>query len=239
MQKNKFMYNLNYSQSATVLLIAIAITVNSPIPILLPTNALAQINVSPEITARIPAGTLIPIKYNGATKIFVAPDEPAPIPLTLTVARDITSSQTNLPIPAGTQIVGELVTMQETAKAQFVAKQIILNDGKQIPISASSRIISKTQVITNNPSIGRIFRNTALGTAAAAAVTAVTGDQAIASQAILLNSGFGSTPELIARFRNLNTVRLISIEPEKDLTLILNSTLILRSKIPNRAMQSN
>lgn len=225
------MYKLSDWQFSTTLAIALCLTASTTITIITPELTFAQINLAQEISVRIPAGTIIPVKYNPAQKIIVAPDEPAPIPLTLTVARNVASPSRNLFIPADTQIVGELVTMQEIGMAQFVAKQLIFSDGRQISISASSRTIGRTLAVTNNPRIGRTLANTALGTSAAAAFAAVTGNPAIASQGILLNSGFGSTPELIARFRNLETVRLISIEPEKDLTLILNSDLILRGLV--------
>ncbi|HEY9849410.1 MAG TPA: hypothetical protein V6D28_08130 [Leptolyngbyaceae cyanobacterium] len=222
------MYKLNALKFSTFLAIAFSITASTAIRIITPELAFAQINLDREISARIPAGTIIPVKYNAAQRIIVAPDEPAPIPLNLTVAKNVVSPHRNLFIPSDTQIVGELVTMQEIGMAQFVAKQLILSDGRQISISASSRPIGRTLAVTNNPRIGRSLTNTALGTAAAAAIAAVTGNPTIASQSTLLNSGFGSTPELIGRFRNLETVRLISIDPEKDLTLILNSDLILR-----------
>ena len=224
------MDNLHSWRSATSLLIAISIIPFVSSPVLIPTPVFAQRYLLTEITARIPAGSIIPIKYEPAPKIIVAPEEPGPIPLTLTVAKDILTPQPNLSIPAGTKIVGELVTMQEIESAQFVGKQLIFTDGKTINIRASSRIISKTQIITNSPRLSRTIANSALGMAAAAAITAVTGDEAIASGQVSLNSGFGSTPELIARFRDRETVRLILIEPEKDLNLTLNSDLILRGR---------
>jgi len=138
------------------------------------------------------------------------------------------TTQPTLLIPSGTQIVGELVTMQEIGSAQFVAKQLVLSDGKRIPISASSRLITKTQEISDSPILGRTIGNAALGTGAAAALAAVSGNPAIASGQVVLSSGFGSSSELLGRFRNQETVRLLSIEPDKDLTLTLNSDLILR-----------
>lgn len=224
------MAKLHRWRSAVSLLIGISIIPLINAPVLKPTPVFAQRYLTPERTARIPAGSIIPTKYEPARKIIVAPDEPGPIPLTLTVARNILTPQPNLSIPAGTQIVGELVTMQEIESAQFVAKQLIFNDGKSINIRASSPIIRKTQIITNSPRLNRTIANSALGMAAAAAITAVTGDAAIASGQVSLNSGFGSTPELIGRFRDRDPVRLILIEPERDFILTLNSDLILRGR---------
>ncbi|MFB2917768.1 MULTISPECIES: hypothetical protein [Aerosakkonema] len=222
------MYKFNRWYSATAVSIALLLNATGTAPIAIPASAIAQTTLPVEITGRIPAGTAIPVKYQAAQKIIVAPEEPGPIPLTLVVAQNIVSDRATFSIPAGTQVVGELVTMQEIESAQFVAKQLILKDGKTISINASSRIISKTQEFTDHPRVSRTIANTALGTAAAAAIAAVTGNPAIASQQILLSSGFGSTPELIGRFRNQQRVRLLSIEPETDLTLTLNSDLILR-----------
>lgn len=222
------MYNFKCWRST--LLIALSITPFVIPAISIPSPSFAQRNLPREVSATIPAGTRIPIKYQAAQRIMVASDEPGPIPLTLIVARDIITPQPSLLIPAGTQVVGELVTIQEFGSAQFVAKQLVLSDGKILNIRASSPIISRTQRITKSPRLSRILANTALGTGAAAAITAVSEDVSITSGQVLLNSGFGSTPELIGRFRNQEIVRLISIEPERDLTLTLNADLILRGR---------
>ena len=222
------MYKLKHWQSGTTLLLAFSINASTFTPIVTPAPVYAQRTLPAEITGRIGAGTLIPVKYQAAQRIIVASDEPGPIPLTLIVTRNVVTSQPTLLIPSGTQIVGELVTMQEIGSAQFVAKQLVLSDGKRIPISASSRLISKTQEISDSPRLSRIIGNAALGTGAAAAIAAVSGNPAISTGQVLLNSGFGSNAELLGRFRNQETVRLLSIEPDKDLTLTLNSDLILR-----------
>lgn len=222
------MYKLKPWQSGTTLLLAFSINASTFTPIVKQYPAYAQRTLPAEITGRIAAGTLIPVKYQTAQRIIVASDEPGPIPLTLIVARNIVTTQPTLLIPSGTQIVGELVTMQEIGSAQFVAKQLVLSDGKRIPISASSRLITKTQEISDSPTLGRTIGNAALGTGAAAALAAVSGNPAIASGQVVLSSGFGSSSELLGRFRNQETVRLLSIEPDKDLTLTLNSDLILR-----------
>ncbi|MGA9377763.1 MAG: S-layer homology domain-containing protein, partial [Phormidium sp.] len=151
-----------------------------------------------------------------------------PIPLTLNLAKNVSSFNASSLIPAGSQIVGELVTMQDQQTAQFVAKELVLSDGQRIEISASSRIVERTSEISKNQKVDRIIKNSALGTAAAAAFAAMSGNPIVASQQVLLNSGFGSSAELIGAFRNQEKVTIITIFPNSDFTLTLNSDLVLK-----------
>jgi len=182
----------------------------------------------PQISVRIPAGTVLPVKYDVASKIILSPNEPGPIPLTLNLARNVASFNPSLLIPAGSQIVGELITVQDQKTAQFVAKEIVFSDGKRLPISASSKLVERTEEISQAQKLDQFIKNSAIGTAAAAALAAISGNPVITSRQVVLNSGFGSSAELIATFRNQEKVTLITIFPNRDLTLTLNSDLVLR-----------
>jgi S-layer homology domain len=180
-----------------------------------------------EVGVRIPSGTRFPVKYEAAQKILVAPNEPAPVPITLILSRDIVSTNGNLLIPSGTQVVGELVTIEEEKAAQFVARQLLLNNGQQLNIRATSSVISKIEIISKKGRVttDRAIRNTALGAAAAAALTALTGGGA--ALGLVLGAGAGMTSSLIGPFRNRDRIELISIVPNTDLTLTLNADLLL------------
>lgn len=230
------MYNCSFPTSKKALLIALSINIVATISLVLPSPNFAQNNTNLEqeetpqrqIAVRIPAGTTLPVRYDVAKKILVSPNEPGPIPLTLTLARNVSSFNASSLIPAGSQIVGELVTIQDQQTAQFVAKQLVLSDGKRIELSASSRIIDRTSEISKNQRVDRIVKNSALGTAAAAAFAAMSGNPIVASQEVVLNSGFGSSAELVGAFRNQEKATIITIFPNSDFTLTLNSDLVLK-----------
>ncbi|MCA1991977.1 MAG: S-layer homology domain-containing protein, partial [Coleofasciculus sp. S288] len=127
-------------------------------------------------------------------------------------------------IPAGSEVVGEL---RSTASgAQFVAQTLVMN-GQQMSINASSGTITTTETVRQGRSVGDLLKNAALGTAAAAAISAVTGDRAIATEELLIGGGAGVVLDLIQRFLGRNSVDLIVIQPDTDLDLRLNDDLEL------------
>ena len=170
-------------------------------------------------TVAIPAGTTIPVRYE-KEKILVTKDERAP--LTLTVAANITTSDGTVLIPSGSQVVGELQPAQ--GGSQFVAKELVFTNGQRVAIDATSQTITKTESVTKGTSVTGILKNAALGAAAAAAVSAVTGDKAIATEEVLGGLGIGG---LIGLFLGRNRVDLITIDPDTDLNLRLNEELVL------------
>jgi hypothetical protein len=166
----------------------------------------------------IPQGTIVPVKYEKAEKILVTKDEIAP--LTLTTSQNVVTQNGTVVIPAGSQVIGQLKPAQNGS--QFVAQKLILTSGKEYQISATSNVITKTETIKKGISTGAILKNTALGAAAAAAVSAVTGDKAIATEEVLGGAGIGA---LIGLFFGRNSVDLIAIEPNTDLQLTINQNL--------------
>lgn len=181
-----------------------------------------QAPVSSNVT--IPAGTVLPVKYE-KSKILVTKDET--VPLTLTVDRNITTSDGRVLIPAGSEIVGDL--RPGTGGSQFVAKTLNMN-GQSMAINAASDIITKTETVKKGINVGTFVKNAALGTAAAAAISAVTGDRAIATEELLIGGGAGVVLSLIQNFLGKNSVDLISIEPNTDLNLRLGAPLTLTAK---------
>ena len=172
----------------------------------------------------IPAGTSMPVKYE-RDKILVTKDET--VPVTLAVAANITTSDGRVLIPAGSEVEGELRPAQ--GGSQFVAKTLKMGS-QQMPINASSEVITKTETVSKGINVGNLVRNAALGTAAAAAISAVTGDRAIATEELLLGAGAGAIVNLIQTFLGRNSVDLVSIEPDTDLDLKLSSPLVISTK---------
>lgn len=168
---------------------------------------------------RIPAGNMISVQYS-KDKILLGPDER--VPLSLSVAQNIVNSQGAMLIPTGTQVVGELRTV--SGGAQFFANELVFANGQRTPINAVSRVVTTTERVDRGVSTGNLLRNTALGAAAAAAIAAVTGDRALATEEILGGAGIGA---LLGLFLGRDSVTLASVNPNTDLALTLASDLVL------------
>lgn len=168
----------------------------------------------------IPQGTVIPVKYDKAEKILVTRDETAP--LTLTVDQNVVTQAGTVVIPAGSQVIGQLKPAQ--GGSQFVAQRLVLTTGQELQLSATSEVINKTETVRRGTSTGAILRNTVLGAGAAAAVSAVTGDRAIATEEVLGGAAIGG---LIGLFFGRNSVDLIAIDPNTDLQMTINENLLV------------
>lgn len=171
---------------------------------------------------RIPAGTSIPLKYDRAERILLAKNEPQPTPITLTVAQNIVTADGAVLIPAGSQVAGQLVVANNAA--QFTASELVLQNGQRLPISATSNPITNTETVRRGANLGNILKNAALGSAAAAGISAVTGDRNIRAEEVLIGTGVGALAGLIF---GGDRIELISIQPNSDLNLTLSSDLTL------------
>ncbi|NJP10232.1 MAG: S-layer homology domain-containing protein [Leptolyngbyaceae cyanobacterium RU_5_1] len=171
---------------------------------------------------KIPAGTSIPVRYEGINRILLSKDEP-PTPLTLKVAQNVITSQGQVLIPAGSDVVGQLRT--DANGAQFFAGEMVLPDGKRLPIEASSNVISKTETITKSASTGKVVASTLVGAGAAAGIAAVTGDRTIKAWEVLPGAVAGAALSL---FLGRDRIDLFAVNPNTDLTLTLNKDLVLQ-----------
>lgn len=132
------------------------------------------------------AGSTIAVKYSAAQRIIVAPNETAPV--SLTVAQDVRNNQGTVVIPAGSQVIGQLQPAQ--GGSQFVASQAVVN-GRTIALNASSNVITETRDV-RDPNFGTILGGAALGSVASAAIQALTGDKVISGQTTVLGTVLGS-----------------------------------------------
>ena len=165
----------------------------------------------------IPEGTVLPVKYDKAEKIMVTKDETAP--LTLTISQNVITDTGSLVIPAGSSVVGQLQPAE--GGSQFVAQKLITTSGKEYDINATSGIITKTETIKKGTSTKGIIKNTALGAGAAAAVAAVTGDRAVATEEVLGGAAIGAITGI---FFNKKSVDLIVIQPDTDLEMTISKS---------------
>ncbi|MBD1842866.1 S-layer homology domain-containing protein [Cyanobacteria bacterium FACHB-63] len=170
----------------------------------------------------IPAGTAIPVRYDRAERILLAKNEPQPTPVTLTVAQNIVTSDGTVLIPSGSQVSGQLTVAQ--GAAQFTASELILANGQRVAIAATSDSITTTETVRRGANTGTILKDAALGSAAAAGISAVTGDRNITAGEVLIGTGVGALAGLIF---GGDRVELISIRSNSDLNLRLTSALTL------------
>jgi hypothetical protein len=75
--------------------------------------------------------------------------------------------------------------------------------------------------------VGNLLKNAALGTGAAAAIAAVTGDRAIATEELLIGAGAGILATLIPQFLGMNKVDLLVVKPSTNLDLTFSSDLTI------------
>ncbi|MEH2025910.1 S-layer homology domain-containing protein [Nostoc sp.] len=172
------------------------------------------------VSVTIPQGTAIAVKYDKAEKILVTKDETAP--LTLTVSQNVVAQDGSVVIPAGTQVIGQL--KPATGGSQFIAEKLVLPSGQEYQLNATSEVITKTETVKKGTSISSIIKNTVLGAGAATAVSAVTGDRAIATEEVLGGAGIGA---LVGLFLGKSSVDLIAIDPNTDLQMTINQNLLV------------
>lgn len=169
-------------------------------------------------TTIIPSGTQIPLEYD-KEKILVTKEET--IPVTLTVAANIRDRDRNLLIPYGTEIEGQIEPDRDGSR--FVAQEIIFDDGTREYINGSSDTVTRTETVKRGTDTDDILKGAAIGGAAAAVLGEIFGD--INIEEVLGGAALGALGGwLLGR----ESVELVSIDPNRDLDLILESDLALR-----------
>ncbi len=166
----------------------------------------------------IPAGTRLPVRYNAAQKIIVAPDET--IPLTLTIARNVRTSNGDILIPRGSQVIGRVQPVGNGS--QFIAETLVLPNRTRLPINASSNVISRRQEVQPGVNGDALIKGSAIGAGAATILSGVLGNRRITLGKILLGAGAGAVGGLVLGKKK---AEVIVIDPNADLTLTLDSPL--------------
>ncbi len=203
------------------------ITMTSLTQILSPKPVSAQLFPSPNNTRTysngnsiIPLNTKIPLRYDEAEKIVVMKDET--VALTLNVGANLKNRDGNILIPYNSKIVGKLEPFE--AGIRFVAEELVINDTIKYPLNAVSQVVTTTEEIKKGADVGTYLKNAAIGAAAAAVISGVTGDRAIATEEVLIGAGAGALGTLILGSKK---VEVISIDPNQDLDITLLSNLTL------------
>jgi hypothetical protein len=227
------MLTLKKLQSSTALMLALGMTSAGFAPLTIAAKAdatpapyqLAQLFPSqPRPVAqqvRIPSGTVLPVTYDKADKIVIAPDEK--IPVTLTISRNIRSSNGMLLIPAGSRVEGEL--RPASGGTQFVANTLVMTNGDRLSLDASSDVVTTKETINKGTNVNSILTGAAIGGGAAAIISGVTGNKKITLGKVLIGAGAGALGGFLLGGRK--KAEVVVINPNTDLNLTLNSSLAL------------
>ena len=222
------MINLNCLQSSTALVMALGITATTAMQMTIASPTLAQTRVTQSqryYDTRLPAGTNIPVTYDNAEKIVVTPQETSK--LTLTVADDVLRNGA-IVIPYGSKIEGQLEPSGRGTR--FVARELILPEGRRQRINASSGVVTRTEQVSRGASLGNILTGAAVGSAAATLISGITGDRRIAPLEVLAGTGAGTLGGVLLGRRTANVV---VVNPDTDLDLTLRSELLVSSSGSN------
>lgn len=166
----------------------------------------------------IPRGVVIPVEYE-KEKILVTKEET--VPITLLVAANIRDRNRNTLIPYGTEVVGQIEPAGEGSR--FVAEELVFPDGTAQFVDASSNVVTRTETIKQGANTGDILKGAAIGGAAATVLAEIFGD--IDFLEVLGGAGIGAVGGLLLGGKE---AELVSIDPNNDLNLTLQSDLALR-----------
>ncbi len=221
------MFEVKYSKPATSMLMILTIGTALIAPMvnitpvsaqLFPPQRRSQNRSNDYYRSRIiPAGTVLPVEYE-KDKILVTEDET--VDITLTVAANIRDRNRNTLIPYGTQVIGIIEPAGNGSR--FVAEELVFSDGTNQFINASSDIVTRRETVKRGADAGDILKGAAIGAAAASVIAAIFGDVNIAE--VLGGAGLGA---LAGWLLGRDSVELISIDPNNDLDIILQSDLTL------------
>ena len=221
------MFNAKYYQPALAIGLSLSTMFMAPLASLAPANA--QLFPSSGRSSNsinnngivIPAGVTIPLEYD-KDKVLVTKEET--IDITLTVAANIRDRSRNTLIPYGTEVEGQITPVGNDAVGSiFVAEEVIFPDGTRQYINASSQPVTRTETVSRGTDVDDVLKGAAIGGAAAAILSGIFGNVSVGE--VLGGAGLGAIAGLLL---GGNEVELVSIDPNQDLDITLDSDLALR-----------
>ncbi|MDJ1182332.1 hypothetical protein [Roseofilum casamattae] len=175
----------------------------------------------------IPEGVTLPVSYDRAETVVIAPNEI--FEMVLTIPDNITSRAGEILIPRGSEVRGQFEPVAGYGVGtQFVAEELILRDGTRIPIDAVSQTFTETEEVNGRIRGRSVLQGAAIGAGAATILAGVTGDRAIATEEVLGGAGLGALAGVFASRAKNNEV--FSIDPNRDLDLRLRSNLRIAAR---------
>ncbi|MBW4615871.1 MAG: conjugal transfer protein TrbI [Desmonostoc vinosum HA7617-LM4] len=237
------------SGTAAIMATAITTSVVAPLFTFAPANAQYNNRIGQQYNRNItiPSGVAFPVTYE-KEKVVVSPGESAD--LTLRIANDIIDRNRNVLIPAGTQVVGRLESVNldrdysrdrdyptdrdystdrdsNTRKGvRFVARELVFSSNRRQQINASSRTYTRTERISKGADTGNILTDAAIGAGAATVISLITGNRKIELLEPLGGAAAGALASVLLRKKEAD---VFVIRPEQDLRLTLDSDLTLYS----------
>ena len=215
----------------TAALVAMAIT-STVTPMMAFTPANAQYTIGQTRTVTIPgnANVSLPVTHEKERVVVVRGET---LNLTLKISNDIIDNRRNILIPRNTEVVGQLEPVyfdnrsrnnDNVRGVRFVARELVFTDGrpKQL-INASSQIITRTETISKNDS-SKVLTDAAIGAGAATAISLITGNRRVEVLEPLGGAAAGALASVLLRKQQ---VEAFVLRPEQDLTLRLNSNLVI------------
>jgi hypothetical protein len=197
----------------------VVLGLSSLTPFLAPQPATAQLFLAQNNRLRVTEGTQIKTTYGKAKRIIIKPDETLRIGLETTQA--VRSANGKIVIPRGSMIKGQLEPKR--GGTQFIADSVTLRNGERFDINATSKIITRTEVVDQGRRTDPIWQGALVGGAATAVISEIFGEAGIFK--VLAGSGAGALGGFLLGGRDKAEVRVI--DPKTDLDLRLQSDLFL------------
>jgi len=171
-------------------------------------------------SVKIPAGTQIPLRYEG-TQIVIGSE---PIPVSLRVAQNIVDAQGRILIPVGSNVAGQIQPVQ--GGARFIARELtfpIQPTPPAIPMSAASDPFNTT-IRSGGNATTNILIGTGVGAGAGAGIAAVTGDRKIQAWEPLVGAAAGA---ILGAFSPRNSTQTLVLNQNTDLIVTLDADLVV------------
>ncbi|MFM2433023.1 MAG: hypothetical protein RLZZ511_4237 [Cyanobacteriota bacterium] len=224
------MLTFKQAQSHTAaLMLAIALPVATVSPMLIAGQAVAQ-STSTAMTTRvaqrpalfnrikISAGAVLPVSTEKGEKITLTPGQTKS--QTLLIAQNLRSGNGDLLVPAGSKIEGEFRPAGDGM--QYVAKTLVMTDGRRYEIDATSGIVNRREKIRQGISTRAIWQGAAGGAATAAVIGILTGDKKVSAGEVIAGGAVGAVGgAAIGRKEK----EVIAVLPNQDLALRLNQAV--------------
>jgi hypothetical protein len=172
-------------------------------------------------TVQVPSGTTIRVAEKDGKKIIITPDET--LNVTLVTTEPIRSSMGTILIPQGATITGQFQPTE--GGTQFVAQQITPSDGTQRDLDARSNILDERETIDKGRNWGAVWKGALVGGAAATLISALVSRVGIFK--VLGGAGAGALGGFL--LGGHKKAEVIVVQPDRDLTLTLDSNLNLNS----------
>lgn len=181
-------------------------------------------NFSQQYNVEVPAQTLIPVAIDQG-QITLKRGETRGV--TLRTTTDLRQFDGVTVIPAGSQIVGQFRPIANGNAMQFVAQQLVTNNGEYVPIDARSRELVGFQTVNIGASTSDVIMGTLAGAGTATIISGTTGDRRITPLEVLGGAAFGALAGWGLPAANIiggGTEEILTVS-NRDLTLMLQSPL--------------